>query len=100
MNEISNTKDPEIFLGVARLLKVGLLKDDKTPKDFLDLFVECIDAFDKLGDDIIGIMLLGYCDLVATRKLLNPLEDNGVIKTYMEFILTVYFYRYKTDKEV
>ena len=39
MNEISNTKDPEIFLGVARLLKVGLLKDDKTPKDFLDLFL-------------------------------------------------------------
>ena len=56
--------------------------------------------FDELGDDIIGIMLLGYCDLVATRKLLNPLEDNGVIKTYMEFILTVYFYRYKTDKEI
>ena len=56
--------------------------------------------FDELGDDIIGIMLLGYCDLVATRKLLNPLEDNGVIKTYMEFILTNYFYRYKTDKEV
>ena len=53
--------------------------------------------FDELGDDIIGIMLLGYCDLVATRKLLNPLEDNGVIKTYMEFILTNYFYRYKTD---
>lgn len=58
------------------------------------------DTFDKLGDDIIGIMLLGYCDLVATRKLLNPLEDNGIIKTYMEFILTTYFYRYKTDREV
>ena len=49
MNEISNTKDPEIFLGVARLLKVVLLKDDKTPKDFLDLFVECVDAFNELG---------------------------------------------------
>ena len=49
MNEISNTKDPEIFLGVARLLKLGLLKDDKTSKDFLELFVECVDAFDKLG---------------------------------------------------
>lgn len=56
--------------------------------------------FDELGDDIIGIMLLGYCDLVATKKLLNPLEDNGVIKTYMEFILTNYFYRYKTDQEI
>ncbi|MGN1033565.1 MAG: HD domain-containing protein [Intestinibacter sp.] len=56
--------------------------------------------FDKLGDDIIGIILLGYCDLVATRNLLNPLEDNGIIKTYMEFILTVYFHKYKTDKEI
>lgn len=54
--------------------------------------------FDKLDEDVIGVILLGYCDLVATRKLLNPLEDNGVIKTYMEFILTNYFYRYKIDK--
>ena len=27
-------------------------------------------------------------------------SGRGVIKTYMEFILTNYFYRYKTDKEV
>ena len=32
-------------------------------------------------------MLLGYADIVATRKLLNPNEDNGVIKTYMEYVL-------------
>lgn len=53
--------------------------------------------FDKLGDDVVGVMLLGYCDLHATRKLLDPLEDNGVLKTYMEYILTVYFYKYKTN---
>ena len=56
--------------------------------------------FDKLGDDVIGIILLGYCDLVATRNLLNPLEDSGIIKTYMEFILTIYFHKYKTDREI
>lgn len=30
-------------------------------------------------------MLLGYADIVAT-KLLNPNEDIGVIKTYMEYM--------------
>ena len=66
----------------------------------------CIDQkflweqFDKLGDDVIGIILLGYCDLVATRNLLNPLEDSGIVKTYMEFILTIYFYKYKMKSEI
>ncbi len=51
--------------------------------------------FEKLEDDTIGIMLLGYADIVATRKLLNPNEDTGIIKTYMEYVLTNYIYRYK-----
>ena len=54
--------------------------------------------FNKLGDDKIGIILLGYADIVATRKLLNPDEQVGTIKTYMEFILTNYEYRYKRLK--
>ena len=54
--------------------------------------------FDELGDDIIGIMLLGYADIVATRKLLNPNERyEGVIKTYMEYVLTNYIYKYKKN---
>ena len=56
------------------------------------------EMFETLEDDTIGIMLLGYADIVATRKLLNPNEDVGVIKTYMEFILTNYEYRYKRLK--
>lgn len=52
--------------------------------------------FDLLGEDIIGITLLGYADIVATRKLLNPNEDMGVIKTYMEYVLTNYIYKYIT----
>ena len=51
--------------------------------------------FDELRDDIIGVMLLGYADIVATRKLLNPNEDMEVIKTYMEHVLTNYIYKYK-----
>lgn len=50
----------------------------------------------ELGDDTIGIMLLGYADMVATRKLLNPNEDMGVIKTYMEYVLTI-IYKYKQN---
>ena len=53
--------------------------------------------FDELGDDTIGLMLLGYADIVATRKLLNPNEDMGVIKTYMEYVLTNYIYKYKQN---
>ena len=53
--------------------------------------------FDELGDDTIGIMLLGYADIAATRKLLNPNEDMRVIKTYMEYVLTNYIYKYKQN---
>ena len=53
------------------------------------------EIFEMLGEDIIGILLLGYCDIVATRRLLNPNEDMGIIKTYMEYALTNYIYRYK-----
>lgn len=56
------------------------------------------EMFDTLEDDTIGAMLLGYADIVSTRKLLNPNEEVGVIKTYMEFILTNYEYRYKRLK--
>lgn len=54
--------------------------------------------FDEIGEDIIGIIILGYADIVATRKLLDPTEPSEIIKTYMEFILTNYEYRYKRIK--
>lgn len=52
-------------------------------------------TFYTLKDEIIGVMLLGYSDIVATRKLLNPNENSGTIKTYMEYIITNYEYRFK-----
>ncbi len=54
--------------------------------------------FDEIGEDIIGIIILGYADIVATRKLLDPTEPSQIIKMYMEFILTNYEYRYKKIK--
>jgi len=54
--------------------------------------------FDEIGEDIIGIIILGYADIVATRKLLDPKEPSEITKTYMEFMLTNYEYRYKRVK--
>lgn len=51
--------------------------------------------FYTLKDEVIGVMLLGYADIVSTRKLLNPNETSGTIKTYMEYIITNYEYRFK-----
>ncbi|MGL5315510.1 MAG: HD domain-containing protein [Peptostreptococcaceae bacterium] len=71
------------------MMLLVLFKTNDMSKDRL------FDIFDMLGEDIIGITLLGYSDIVATRKLLDPNEDMGVIKTYMEYVLTNYLYKYK-----
>ena len=55
------------------------------------------EMFDKLQDDIIGIMLLGFSDITATKKLLEPKEDENILKSYIYYILTVYIYKYKKN---
>ncbi len=65
-----------------------LFKTDNMSKDIL------YKMFEELQDDIIGIMLLGYADIVATRKLLNPNENEEILKTYMNYVLTSYIYKY------
>ena len=55
------------------------------------------EIFDKLQDDIIGIMLLGFSDITATQKLLEPKEDEEILKSYIYYILTVYIYKYKKN---
>lgn len=49
MLEIGKIQDPEVFLGIARILKVKLLDDDMNPKDFSDLFEEVMIGFDGAG---------------------------------------------------
>lgn len=71
------------------MILLVLFKTNDMSKDSL------FNIFETVGEDIIGIMLLGYADIVATRKLLDPNEDMGVIKTYMEYVLTNYLYKYK-----
>ncbi|CEQ19464.1 HD domain-containing protein [Paraclostridium sordellii] len=50
--------------------------------------------FDKLKDESIDIFLIGYADIVSTRRLIKPEEDIGVIKSYMTYGITNYIYRY------
>lgn len=42
IKELSKIKDPAIFLGVARVLKVELMVDKDTPRDFGDVFEDII----------------------------------------------------------
>ena len=49
IKEIANIKSPEVFLGVARILKVQLMEDKETPYDFVKIFSDVVEAFDKTG---------------------------------------------------
>lgn len=55
------------------------------------------DIFNKLQDNVIGVMLLGFADITATKKLLEPKEDEEILKSYIYYVLTVYIYKYKKD---
>ena len=47
IKEIAKIKSPEVFLGVARILKVQLMEDKETPYDFVKIFSDTVEAFDK-----------------------------------------------------
>lgn len=51
--------------------------------------------FDILKDETIDIFIMGYVDIVSTRKLIRPEEDTNIIKSYMNYAITNYIYRYK-----
>lgn len=55
------------------------------------------EMFDKLQDDVIGLMLLGFADIIATKRLLEPKEDEEILKSYVYYILTVYVHKYKPN---
>lgn len=51
--EVSKIKEPEIFLGVARILKVKLVSEEKDEegrlisRDFSDILTDLIDSYSK-----------------------------------------------------
>ena len=42
IDTLLKTKDPAVFAGVARILKVPLMEDKDTPKEFVDVFMEVV----------------------------------------------------------
>lgn len=47
IKEIAKIKSPEVFLGIARVLKVQLMEDKETPYEFTKIFSDTVEAFDK-----------------------------------------------------
>lgn len=56
--------------------------------------------FNETKNESVDIALIGYADIVATRKLLNPDEDMGLIKTFMEYTATNYIFRYRECENI
>lgn len=55
------------------------------------------EKFKILGEDIAGVMIIGYSDIVCTRRLIYEHENYRVLRTYMEYALTSYYYRYNEE---
>ncbi len=50
--------------------------------------------FSQTEDETLDVLLIGYADIVATRKLLNPDEEMGNFKVHVEYIANNYITRY------
>jgi len=52
LEETSKIKEPEVFIGVARILKVPLLKEEKDedgkfpPREFIDLYIDVLSSYE------------------------------------------------------
>ena len=61
-----------------------------------DLNIDLLyNTFRNLKKEIIGTMMIGYADVVSTRRLIFENEDYGVLEIYMDYVLTSYYYRFK-----
>jgi poly(A) polymerase len=56
--------------------------------------------FNETNNESVDISLMGYADIVATRKLLNPNEDMSLIKVCMEYTATNYIFRYRDCENI
>ena len=45
LKEISRIKDPAVFFGIARILKVPTMVDKDTPREFSDMLQDIIDNY-------------------------------------------------------
>ena len=60
IKELGKTSDPAVFLGVARVLEVQIMKDKDTPKDFSEVLNGVIENFiaapSKRQKELLGIL--------------------------------------------
>lgn len=70
IEEISKIKEPEVFIGVARLLRVKLVEDEKDENDH---FI-ARDFYDVCADSIVSF---GNLDRKKKRELLKVLKKSN-----------------------
>ncbi len=56
--------------------------------------------FSEGKNETLDILLIGYADIVATRKLLDPEEEMGMFKVHIEYIANNYITRYKELEDI
>lgn len=94
VSEFKISKDAENILYKYIRYHMVLLEfykaDDMSRKKLYEIFK-------ILGEDISGVMIIGYADIVCTRRLIYEHENYRVLRTYMEYALTSYYYRYNEE---
>ena len=66
------TKDPAVFVGVARILKVPLMEDENTPKKFADVFIEVVKNYSAAPH-------------IRKKELLKILKDANSCKESVDY---------------
>jgi poly(A) polymerase len=56
--------------------------------------------FSELEEDTLDILLISLADIIATRKLLDPEEEMGKYKVYIEYLANNYLTRYKEIEDI
>ena len=72
IEEVSRIKDPAIFFGIARTLKVPCFVDKDTPREFNDILEGIFDAYFA-------------ADLKRQKELLKILKDANECKENFEY---------------
>lgn len=57
-------------------------------------------VFQQMGEETLDILLIAFADIVATRRLLNPHEEMGMIKIHIEYMANNYLTRYKPVENI
>lgn len=57
-------------------------------------------AFNETSEETLDVLLIALGDIIATRKILEPYEEMGKFKVYIEYIASNYLTRYKPIENI